>query len=73
MVPEDNNYMNIIINPALAFGTGHHETTFLMIEEIIKKDLVNKTVIDIGTGSGILSILAKKWMQNQFMQLIMTY
>ena len=43
--------MNIIINPALAFGTGHHETTFLMIEEIIKKDLVNKTVIDIGTGS----------------------
>ena len=58
--PEDNNYMNIIINPALAFGTGHHETTFLMIEEIIKKDLVNKTVIDIGTGSGILSILAKK-------------
>ena len=57
---EDNNYMNIIINPALAFGTGHHETTFLMIEEIIKKDLVNKTVIDIGTGSGILSILAKK-------------
>ena len=58
--PEDNNYMNIIINPALAFGTGHHETTFLMIEEIIKKDLMNKTVIDIGTGSGILSILAKK-------------
>ena len=58
--PVDNNYMNIIINPALAFGTGHHETTFLMIEEIIKKDLVNKTVIDIGTGSGILSILAKK-------------
>ncbi|MAZ68457.1 MAG: hypothetical protein CMG49_03685 [Candidatus Marinimicrobia bacterium] len=58
--PENNNYMNIIINPALAFGTGHHETTFLMIEEIIKKDLVNKTVIDIGTGSGILSILAKK-------------
>ena len=58
--PVDNNYMNVIINPALAFGTGHHETTFLMIEEIIKKDLVNKTVIDIGTGSGILSILAKK-------------
>ena len=58
--PVDNNYMNIIINPALAFGTGHHETTFLMIEEIIKKDLVNKTVIDIGTGTGILSILAKK-------------
>ena len=58
--PKDNNYMNIKINPALAFGTGHHETTFLMIEEIITKDLFNKKVIDIGTGSGILSILAKK-------------
>ena len=53
-------YTNIKINPALAFGTGHHETTFMMIEAMLRFDLKNKTVFDIGTGSGILSILARK-------------
>ena len=56
----DPRYTNIKINPALAFGTGHHETTFMMIEAMLRFDLKNKTVFDIGTGSGILSILASK-------------
>ena len=53
-------YTSIKINPALAFGTGHHETTAMMIEAMLRFDLQNKTVFDIGTGSGILSILARK-------------
>ena len=55
-----DNYLSIKINPALAFGTGHHETTYMMIQTILKFDLNQKSVFDIGTGSGILSILAKK-------------
>ena len=53
-------YTSIKINPALAFGTGHHETTSMMIEAMLRFDLQNKTVFDIGAGSGILSILARK-------------
>ena len=49
--------MTITINPALAFGTGHHETTFMMIKAILDLDIKDKSIIDIGTGSGILSIL----------------
>ena len=56
----NQDYMNIKINPALAFGTGHHETTYMMIEAMLKYNLKNKTIFDIGTGSGILSILASK-------------
>ena len=48
----------IIIEPAMAFGTGNHETTALMIEEILNQHLVGKAVLDIGCGTGILSILA---------------
>ena len=57
---EDNRYINIKINPALAFGTGHHETTYMMIDSMLSIDIKDKTIIDIGTGSGILSILAYK-------------
>ena len=56
----DNDNLDIIINPSLAFGTGHHETTYMMIESILSYDFNDKSVLDIGTGSGILSILAKK-------------
>lgn len=50
----------IIITPKMSFGTGHHATTCLMIQQMRKLDLTGKTVLDFGTGTGILSILAEK-------------
>lgn len=50
----------IIIDPKMAFGTGHHQTTNLMIQEILKQDLKNKDVLDIGCGTAVLAILASK-------------
>jgi len=47
---------NILINPALAFGSGHHESTFTCLESISKYVKKNHSVIDIGCGSGILGI-----------------
>jgi ribosomal protein L11 methyltransferase len=48
----------IIINPRMAFGTGNHETTHLMIKAMLELDFNGKHVLDMGCGSGILSILA---------------
>ena len=50
----------IIITPKMSFGTGHHATTFLMIQVMREIDFKNKSVFDFGTGTGILSILSKK-------------
>ncbi|MES1217901.1 MAG: 50S ribosomal protein L11 methyltransferase [Bacteroidota bacterium] len=50
----------IVITPKMSFGTGHHATTSLMIEQMLKIDFTGKTVLDFGTGTGILSILAEK-------------
>ncbi|MCF8358798.1 MAG: 50S ribosomal protein L11 methyltransferase [Prolixibacteraceae bacterium] len=50
----------IIINPNMAFGTGNHETTSMMVEYILESELAGKTVLDMGCGSGILAILAMK-------------
>jgi len=50
----------IIITPKMSFGTGHHATTFLMIELMQAIDFRNKKVLDFGTGTGILAILAEK-------------
>ncbi|MDZ4707362.1 MAG: 50S ribosomal protein L11 methyltransferase [Saprospiraceae bacterium] len=52
---------DIVIDPKMAFGTGHHATTYLVIEEMMKLDLTNKSVLDFGCGSGILAILAEKF------------
>ena len=49
---------NILIEPKMAFGTGHHETTGLMVKHIIDMDFTNKNVLDMGCGTGILGILA---------------
>jgi len=48
----------IIIDPKMSFGTGHHETTSMMAEYILEIDIKDKTVMDMGTGTGILGILA---------------
>jgi ribosomal protein L11 methyltransferase len=50
----------IIITPKMSFGTGHHATTYMMIEQMRDMDFRNKIVFDFGTGTGILSILSEK-------------
>lgn len=54
----DNKEYTIVINPKMAFGTGHHQTTILMMQEILKADFNNKKVLDMGCGTAILAILA---------------
>lgn len=49
---------DIVIDPKMAFGTGHHETTSLMIRRILSADMAGKNVLDMGTGTGILAILS---------------
>ena len=49
----------IIIDPKMAFGTGHHQTTYLMIEAILNDDFKDKVVLDMGCGTGVLAILAE--------------
>ncbi|MBP6634434.1 MAG: 50S ribosomal protein L11 methyltransferase [Paludibacter sp.] len=49
---------DIIIDPKMSFGTGHHETTSLVIGEILKMNLTNKKVLDMGCGTAVLAILA---------------
>lgn len=49
---------NIYIDPKMAFGTGHHQTTELMIREILNLDFTGKSVLDMGCGTAILAILA---------------
>ena len=51
---------NIVIQPKMSFGTGHHQTTHLMCEAILKLDLKKHNVLDMGSGTGILAILAEK-------------
>ena len=50
---------DIVINPRMAFGTGHHETTGLVMSELLDMDLQGKCVLDMGCGTSILAILAK--------------
>ncbi|MCB8994877.1 MAG: 50S ribosomal protein L11 methyltransferase [Bacteroidales bacterium] len=49
----------VIIEPKMSFGTGHHETTRLVLREMLRLDLKNKEVLDMGCGTGVLGIVAK--------------
>ena len=51
---------DILISPNMSFGTGHHETTYLMISNLLQINCVNKNVLDVGSGTGVLSILSEK-------------
>ena len=50
---------DIVIEPKMSFGTGHHETTHMMVQHLLKLDLENKKVLDMGCGTGILAIFAE--------------
>jgi len=50
---------DIVIEPKMSFGTGHHETTHMMIQHLLALDLNNKRVLDMGCGTGILAIFAE--------------
>ncbi len=56
----ETDKIKILIEPKMAFGTGTHETTKLMLEEISKHDLKDTSIFDAGSGSGILAIAAVK-------------
>jgi len=57
----DNRYpYEILIHPKMSFGTGHHATTQLMMEEMLELDLNQSELLDMGCGTGILAILAEK-------------
>jgi len=58
--PQPHYPIEIIINPKMSFGTGHHETTYLMMYAQLRIDHTNRTVLDAGCGTGILSILSGK-------------
>lgn len=57
-VVEEKHEFELVIEPKMAFGTGNHETTTLMAEQILDMNLSNKTVLDMGCGTGILGMLA---------------
>ncbi len=57
--PEKNVEYEIVIEPKMSFGTGHHETTFMMLQFVLENDFKNKTVLDMGCGTAVLAILAQ--------------
>jgi len=57
--PKTHAEFDIIIEPKMSFGTGHHETTHMMIQQLLNNDLTNKKTLDMGCGTAILAILAE--------------
>lgn len=51
---------DLLIQPKMSFGTGHHDTTWLMLERMLSMDIEGKAVLDMGSGTGVLAILAEK-------------
>ena len=58
--PITNVQYEIVITPKMSFGTGHHATTYLMMQQMKALDIAKKKVIDFGTGTGVLAVLAAK-------------
>lgn len=58
--PMEGVELEIVITPKMSFGTGHHATTHMMVEQMKDMDFKGKEVFDFGTGTGILAILAEK-------------
>ncbi|MCZ2085450.1 MAG: 50S ribosomal protein L11 methyltransferase [Flavobacteriales bacterium] len=58
--PNQNLPNEIIIQPKMSFGTGHHATTYLMIQQMLDMNFENKTVLDMGCGTSVLAIFAKQ-------------
>lgn len=58
--PQPSYPYEIVIDPKMSFGTGHHQTTSMMMQYILAADLKDKTVLDMGCGTAILAILAAK-------------
>ncbi len=57
--PKPDIPLEVIIEPKMSFGTGHHKTTSLIVEFLLETDLKNKTVLDMGCGTGVLAIISK--------------
>jgi len=51
---------DLIIEPKMSFGTGHHATTFLMLDQMLKMNFQSQRVLDMGSGTGVLAFLAEK-------------
>lgn len=58
--PVKNAEYDLLITPKMSFGTGHHATTYLMIQQMCLLEFTEKSVIDFGTGTAVLAILAEK-------------
>lgn len=58
--PKPGTQYEIVINPKMSFGTGHHETTHQLLALQLEVDHQDKTVLDVGSGTGILAIMAAK-------------
>ena len=56
--PVPNTRYDIVITPKMSFGTGHHETTYMMIQQLLSLSLEGAKVLDMGCGTGILAIMA---------------
>ncbi len=56
--PDPSFDIEIVITPKMSFGTGHHQTTYLMMQQVLNLDLADCLVTDVGCGTGILGILA---------------